>query len=334
MKSYQVIVIGAGHAGVEATFALANKGHKVALVSLSKKRIAEMPCNPSIGGPAKGIITREIDALGGMQGLFADQAMIQIKMLNDSKGPAVRALRAQIDKEKFSLLIQTAIESHPNITFIEASVSEILTKDKTVIGVRLASGEEIKSSSIIVTTGTYMDSYVMRGLEKTQSGPDGQLTSNALSDSLRSLGVSLQRLKTGTPPRVETSSIDFSQVEKEVISPSQLSFSNRSGIKLESQVSCYLTYTTPLTHKIIHENLTKSTMYSGMIVATGPRYCPSIEDKIVRFSDKQRHQIFYEPETAKGDIIYIQGFSSAMPIEVQDQMIRSLPGMENAKVIK
>lgn len=335
MKSFEAIVIGAGHAGVEATFALANKGHKVALISLSKKRIAEMPCNPSIGGPAKGIITREIDALGGMQGYFADQAMIQIKMLNDSKGPAVRALRAQVDKDKYSLLIQKAIETHPNITFIESSVFEILTDEtNNTKGVKLETGEDVFAPVVVVTTGTYMDSYVMRGLEKIQSGPDGQKTTNNLSESLKKHNIVLQRLKTGTPPRVATDSIDFSQVEKEVLEPSQLSFSNRSGIKLDSQVSCYLTYTTPETHKIILDNLTKSTMYSGMIVATGPRYCPSIEDKIVRFSDKERHQIFYEPETAKGDVIYIQGFSSAMPIEVQDQMVRSLPGMKNVKILK
>lgn len=334
MRNFEAIVIGGGHAGVEATFALANKNHKVALVSLELDRVAMMPCNPSLGGPAKGIITREIDALGGMQGIFADQAMIQIKMLNESRGPAVRALRAQIDKEEYSANIKEAVIAHPNITFVEGVAEDILHEGNKVTGVRMKDGQELMAPIIIVTTGTYMDSAILRGHSKVAGGPDGQVTTNGLSNSLRELGITLQRLKTGTPPRIYTDSINFDEVEKEVLPEAQFSFSDRSGIKLESQISCYLTYTTPETHRIINENLEKSAMYGGIVEGIGPRYCPSIEDKIVRFADKERHQIFYEPETKEGDIIYVQGFSTSMPEDVQDQMIRSLPGMKNARVQK
>lgn len=334
MKNYEAIVIGAGHAGVEAAFALANKNHKVALVSLELDRVAMMPCNPSLGGPAKGIITREIDALGGMQGIFADQAMIQIKMLNESKGPAVRALRAQIDKIEYSRIVKEAIIAHENIEFVEGIAETILHEGNKVTGVKMQSGDELFAPIVIVTTGTYMDSAILRGFSKHSAGPDDQATTDGLSKSLRELGVTLQRLKTGTPPRIFTDSIDFSQVEKEVLPQAEFSFSDRSGIKLESQISCYLTYTTPETHQIINDNLAKSSMYGGMVEGVGPRYCPSIEDKIVRFSDKERHQIFYEPETKEGDVIYVQGFSTSMPIEVQELMIKSLPGMKNARVQK
>ena len=334
MKKYNAIVVGAGHAGVEAAFALANKNHKVALVSLCIDRVAMMPCNPAIGGPAKGILTREIDALGGVQGFFADQAMIQIKMLNQSRGPAVRALRAQIDKEKYSKIIKKAIIEHENITFISGVAEKLLHERNQITGIKMENGEILSSEIVIVTTGTYMDSSILRGSEKKSSGPDGQRTTKGLSKSLKEIGLELQRLKTGTPPRVFTDSIDFSQVEKEQIPDSNLSFSNRSGVKLNEQISCYLTYTNSKTHDIINKNLEKSSMYSGQINGIGPRYCPSIEDKIVRFASKDRHQIFYEPETKKGDIIYVQGFSTSMPIEVQDQMLRTLPGMKNARVQK
>ena len=334
MNMYEALVIGGGHAGVEATFALANKGHKVALITLDKNKIAMMPCNPAIGGPAKGIITREIDALGGMQGIFSDQAMIQIKMLNESKGPAVKALRAQIDKDKYSKIVLKELEENENITIVEAKVDEILVNNKKVIGVRLENQEIINSTINIITTGTYMDSYILRGKEKISSGPDGQKTSTQISESLKNLGVKLQRLKTGTPPRVFADSIDFSQVEEEKLDNSQLSFSNRSGIKLDNQIHCYITYTNEETHKIIDEHFNESSMYSGLINGVGPRYCPSIEDKIIRFRDKERHQIFYEPETSQGDVIYVNGFSTSMPIYVQEKMLKTLPGMKNAKVQK
>lgn len=334
MNRYESIVIGAGHAGIEAAFALANKNHKVALVSLDINNIAMMPCNPSIGGPAKGILTREVDALGGMQGIFADRAMIQIKMLNESRGPAVRALRAQIDKELYSQLIKEEILNHPNITFVEGQVDSILVEDSKVSGVSLENGETLLGDTLILTTGTYMTSTILRGQEKKSEGPDGQKTSNKISESLKSLGIIMQRLKTGTPPRVYADSIDFTKVQKEVLPDPVFNFSDRSGIKITEQISCYLTYTNAETHRVINENLEKSSMYSGVVNGIGPRYCPSIEDKIVRFADKERHQIFYEPETKEGDIIYVQGFSTSMPIEVQEKMLKTLPGMENARVQK
>ncbi|WP_322875916.1 tRNA uridine-5-carboxymethylaminomethyl(34) synthesis enzyme MnmG [Mycoplasmopsis felis] len=332
---FPAIVVGGGHAGVEATFALANKGHKVALISFDLNKIAMMPCNPSIGGPAKGIITREIDALGGVQGYFSDLAMIQIKMLNESKGPAVRALRAQIDKEKYSKIIKESLENHQNISLIEGVVEEVLVdENKKVIGIKLDNEEIIKTDVLVITTGTYMNSRILRGNEIKISGPDNQKTTPKLSLSLQKLGLELQRLKTGTPARVYANSIDFSKVEKENLEDTLLTFSERSNIKLDKQISCYLTYTNEKTHQIIEENINKSAMYSGLIEGIGPRYCPSIEDKVMRFRDKNRHQIFFEPETADGTIIYVNGMSTSMPIEVQDKMLRTIPGLENCQIQK
>lgn len=333
-KNYDAIVVGGGHAGIEAVFALANRNFHVALITLDKNKIASMPCNPAIGGPAKGILTREIDALGGMQGLLSDEAMIQIKMLNESKGPAVRALRAQIDKDKYSALALEKVLNHPYITLIEDMVDEVVVDNKKVSGLKLASGLLLRAKNVILTTGTYMDARILQGQDNFQSGPDGQKTSHKISACLVKLGFSLQRLKTGTPPRVLTSSIDFSQVEKEILPHLEYQFSTRSTRKLDAQVHCYLTYTNEKTHQIIRENLTKSSMYSGLINGVGPRYCPSIEDKVVRFADKIRHQIFYEPETKKGDVIYVNGLSTSMPIDVQRQLIKTLPGMERAVVSK
>ncbi|WP_322935727.1 tRNA uridine-5-carboxymethylaminomethyl(34) synthesis enzyme MnmG [Mycoplasmopsis felis] len=332
---FPAIVVGGGHAGVEATFALANKGYKVALISFDLNKIAMMPCNPSIGGPAKGIITREIDALGGVQGYFSDLAMIQIKMLNESKGPAVRALRAQIDKEKYSKIIKESLENHPNISLIEGVVEEVLVdEDKKVIGIKLDNEEIIKTDVLVITTGTYMNSRILRGNEIKISGPDNQKTTPKLSLSLQKLGLELQRLKTGTPARVYANSVDFSKVEKENLEDTLLTFSERSNIKLDKQISCYLTYTNEKTHQIIEENINKSAMYSGLIEGIGPRYCPSIEDKVMRFRDKNRHQIFFEPETADGTIIYVNGMSTSMPIEVQDKILRTIPGLENCQIQK
>ncbi|ATO30869.1 tRNA uridine-5-carboxymethylaminomethyl(34) synthesis enzyme MnmG [Mycoplasmopsis bovirhinis] len=333
---FDAIVVGGGHAGVEAAFALANKSHKVALISFDLNNLAMMPCNPSIGGPAKGIITREIDALGGVQGYFSDLAMIQIKMLNESKGPAVRSLRAQIDKEKYSKIIKDALLKHPNITLIQATVEEILVKEsnKEFYGVKLWSDIILEAQTAVITTGTYMNSRILRGKDITISGPDNQKTTPKLSQSLLKHGLELQRLKTGTPPRVYANSIDFSKVEKENLEDTYLTFSNRSNVKLNEQISCYLTYTNELTHQIIEENISKSSMYSGLIEGIGPRYCPSVEDKVMRFRDKIRHQIFFEPETADGSIIYVNGLSTSMPIEVQAKMLKTIPGMKNAKVQK
>ncbi|WP_234778437.1 FAD-dependent oxidoreductase, partial [Mycoplasmopsis meleagridis] len=317
-NKYDAIVVGGGHAGLEAAFALSRKGHKTLLISLDKNRLGMMPCNPSIGGPAKGIITKEIDALGGMQGYWADLSMIQLKVLNQSKGPAVRALRAQIDKEKYSNIALEYVLKQSNLTLLESTVSEIIVdKNNYFLGVKLENNEIINANVGVITTGTYMDSRILRGNDITISGPDNQKTTSKLSESLKNCGFILQRLKTGTPPRIYSDSIDYSKVQAEILNDINLSFSNRSNVKMPKQIACYLTYTTPLTHKIIQENLTKSAMYSGLIEGIGPRYCPSIEDKIVKFSEKERHQIFFEPETADETITYVNGLSTSMPIDVQ-----------------
>ncbi|ADV34078.1 tRNA uridine-5-carboxymethylaminomethyl(34) synthesis enzyme MnmG [Mycoplasmopsis fermentans] len=335
VHKYDAVVIGGGHAGLEAAFALAHKNHKTVLISLNKERLGMMPCNPSIGGPAKGIITREIDALGGMQGLWADLSMIQLKMLNQSKGPAVRALRAQIDKEKYMKIALEYVLKEPNLDLIEDIAEEILVNSKKEFkGIKLANGDIVEAEVCVVTTGTYMDSRILRGDVIKISGPDNEKTTPKLSASLKEHGFIIQRLKTGTPPRIFSDSIDYSQVEQEVLSDTNLSFSSRSNVKLPRQIACYLTYTTPETHKIIEENLTKSAMYGGIIKGIGPRYCPSVEDKIVKFPSKERHQIFFEPETADGSITYVNGLSTSMPVEVQELMIRSIPGLQKCKIQK
>ncbi|MGZ9414535.1 tRNA uridine-5-carboxymethylaminomethyl(34) synthesis enzyme MnmG [Mycoplasma sp. 5370] len=334
MNKYDAIIVGGGHAGIEATYALAKQNFKVLLVTLDKNKLASMPCNPSIGGPAKGIITREIDALGGVQGIFADKAMIQIKMLNESKGPAVRAMRAQIDKDKYSKVILEDIEQRENIDILEDIVEELVLENDSVKGVKTEKGNVYYANAVVLTTGTYMDSRILRGDEIQKSGPDGQRTSNKLSMFLKNNGFELIRLKTGTPPRIWTDSIDFSKIEEEILENNNLHFSFKNEVVLEKQIHCFLTYTTPKTHEIILNNLNKSSMYSGLIDGVGPRYCPSVEDKIVRFKDKERHQIFFEPETAKGDLMYINGLSTSMPIEVQKEMVKSIPGLENARVAK
>ena len=293
-----------------------------------------LPCNPSIGGPAKGIITKEIDALGGVQGYFADQAMIQIKMLNTSKGPAVRALRAQVDKDKYSEIILEAVNQNSQIELIEAVVEEIIVENNQAVGVRLEDQSVVNAKVIIITTGTYMSSKILRGQSVTISGPDGEKTSTNISDSLRNLGINLIRLKTGTPARIWADSIDWSQLEEEILPVEKLNFSTKSGINLANQVHCWLTYTNEKTHQIILENLNQSSMYSGLIEGTGPRYCPSIEDKVVRFAHKDRHQIFFEPETARQDVYYINGLSTSMPDDIQDQFLRTIPALKNCRIQK
>jgi tRNA uridine 5-carboxymethylaminomethyl modification enzyme len=331
---FDAIVVGGGHAGVEAAFALAKQNFNIALITLDENKLASMPCNPSIGGPAKGIITKEIDALGGMQGYFADLAMIQVKMLNLSKGPAVRAIRAQIDKDKYSQIIHESVKKNKYINLITGMVDTLIINENKITGIVLNSGEEIMSNLVIITTGTYMDSRVLRGSDVVISGPDGDSTSSSLSENLKDLGFNLMRLKTGTPARIFADSIDFSEVEEEILEEENLTFSSRSKVIIKSQIHCFLTYTNEDTHKIILDNLDKSSMYSGLINGVGPRYCPSIEDKVVRFKDKLRHQIFFEPETAKGDIYYINGLSTSMPIDVQKQFINTIPGLKNAKISK
>ena len=320
--------------GIEAVFALSKNGFKVGLITLNKNKLAMLPCNPSIGGPAKGIITKEIDALGGVQGYFADQAMIQIKMLNTSKGPAVRALRAQVDKDKYSEIILEAVNKNSQIELIEAVVEEIIVENNQAIGVRLEDQSIVNAKVIIITTGTYMSSKILRGQSVTISGPDGEKTSTNISDSLRNLGINLIRLKTGTPARIWADSIDWSQLEEEILPVEKLNFSTKSGINLANQVHCWLTYTNEKTHQIILDNLNQSSMYSGLIEGTGPRYCPSIEDKVVRFAHKDRHQIFFEPETARQDVYYINGLSTSMPAEIQDQFLRTIPALKNCRIQK
>lgn len=333
-NKFDAIVIGGGHAGIEASYALAKRGFYVVLITLNKNKLAMLPCNPSIGGSAKGIITREIDTLGGMQGIFADKAMIQIKMLNSSKGPAVWSLRAQIDKDKYCKIILDDILKNKHITLIEDEVEDLIVKDNTCLGVVTKNNGEIYSKVTIMTTGVYMNARILRGENVTYEGPDKEKRSSKLSENLKKYGFEILRLKTGTPCRIYTDSIDFSKVEKEFLEPNELSFSKHSNIKLDSQTCCYLTHSTQETKEIVEKNIKKSSLYSGLIIGIGPRYCPSFEDKIVRFPDKVSHHIFFEPETAKGDIMYINGLSTSMPEDVQDLMIKSIPGLEHAKVQK
>ena len=334
---YDVIVIGGGHAGVEAALATARMNFKTLMLVGSIKRIASMPCNPSIGGPAKGVIVREIDALGGIMGKAIDATLLQLKMLNSSKGPAVRALRAQADKIEYPNYIKNVIFNTENLEVIEGYATELLVEDKVCKGIKI-NDTEYKAQAVIIASGTYLDSHILVGHTKTSSGPDQEPTTSLLSKSLRENGLELIRLKTGTPPRIQKDSIDYSQMTIQYGDSNLQRFSEETEIEdiitLDKQVVCYLTYTTEETHRIIKENLDKSSMYSGLVVGVGPRYCPSIEDKIVRFSDKERHQLFVEPEGVEIPEMYIQGFSTSMPHDVQEQMVRSLPGFKDCVITK
>ena len=335
---YEVIVVGGGHAGCEAALACARKGHKTLLVTGNINNIADMPCNPSIGGSAKGIVVREIDALGGEMGRCADKSLLQIKMLNRAKGPAVRSLRAQADKITYPKNMLKTLRETINLDIKEALVKDVLINESKVCGVLLEDGTEINSNAVILTTGTYLNADIMIGSTRHREGPHGEKPSNFLSDNLAKKGFVIKRLKTGTPPRIKRSSIDFSKAKVEYGDAEELTFSFDNNIyyDVNDQIPCHLIYTTPLTHKIILDNLNKSSMYGGLddIKGVGPRYCPSIEDKIVRFKDKERHQLFLEPESVYYDDIYLQGFSTSMPIDVQEKMVHSLPGLENAEIIK
>ena len=329
---YDIIVIGGGHAGIEAALASARLKNKTLMLVGSIARIGNMPCNPSIGGPAKGIIVREIDALGGEMAIAADKTLLQMKMLNISKGPAVRALRAQSDKVKYPQYMQCVIKNTDNLDVREVYVTSLLHKDNNVCGVELENGEKIYAKAVIIASGTYLASKVLVGHTATISGPDNERTTTKLSESLKELGLELIRLKTGTPPRIKTWSIDFSKTSKEPGDGTKYTFSETTDkiLPFEEQVLCYLTHTTAETHRIIKENLGLSSMYGGIVEGVGPRYCPSIEDKVVRFADKERHQIFLEPESLEIDETYVQGFSTSMPHHIQELMVRSLPGLENA----
>ena len=335
---YEIIVVGGGHAGCEAAYASAFKGHKTLLVTGNIKNIADMPCNPHIGGSAKGIVVREIDALGGIMGKVADKTHLQIKMLNSAKGPAVQSLRAQGDKIAYPKEMLKTLNSLENLEIKEAMVEDLIVENNTVKGIILENGEKIESKIVILTTGTYLKADILVGSTRTRQGPHGEKPSLHLSDKLREYGFTIKRLKTGTPQRIDRNSIDFSKTKVEPGDDKYLTFSFdlEPQYKIEDQIPCHLTYTTEETHRIIRENLNKSSMYGALddIEGIGPRYCPSIEDKVVRFSDKERHQLFIEPESRYYDDMYLQGFSTSMPPEVQEQMVHSLPGFENAKILK
>ena len=334
----EIIVVGGGHAGCEAANACAKKGHKTLLITGNIKNIADMPCNPHIGGSAKGIVVREIDALGGVMGKIADKTHLQIKMLNSAKGPAVQALRAQGDKIAYPKEMIKTLNSLENLTIKEGMVEDLIIDNTEVKGVILEDGTKIHAKAVILTTGTYLKSDILVGNTRTRKGPHGEEPSNFLSDKLKEYGFKIIRLKTGTPQRIDCKTIDFSKTKLE---PGDnvyhtFSFDLEPCYKLDEQEPCYLTYTNEKTHQIIKENLSKSSMYGALddIKGIGPRYCPSIEDKVVRFADKERHQLFLEPESRFYDDIYLQGFSTSMPPEVQEKMVHSLPGLENAKILK
>lgn len=334
--NYDVIVVGGGHAGCEACLASSRMKHPTLLITGNINNIADAPCNPSIGGPAKGNVVREIDALGGEMGKNTDKSILQIKKLNTKKGPAVWALRAQIDKVDYHNNMLETINNQKNLTVKEGMVEDLLIKDNKIYGVKLSTGEEIYGKSVILTTGTYMKGQILRGSSKHSGGPHGEKPSLFLSDNLKKLGFTIKRLKTGTPPRIAKETIDYKDALLQPGDPTPITFSHLNKIYYDvlKQEDCYLIYTTPTTHEIIKENLEKSSMYGGYVEGVGPRYCPSIEDKIVRFSDKERHQLFLEPESKYYTDIYLQGFSTSMPEDIQEKMVHSLPGLENAKILK
>ena len=333
---YDIIVVGGGHAGCEAAHISAFMNKKTLLITMNKHNIADMPCNPSIGGTSKGVIVRDIDALGGLMGRIADISHFQMKMLNSKKGPAVQSLRCQADKTTYPQNMLKALENTKNLDIIEGTVEDILTKDQKVIGVILENQEKIYCQSLILTTGTYLKSSILRGSTIIEEGPHSEKRSNHLSDNLKKLGFSIQRLKTGTPPRIKKESIDFSLCQEELGDNKLYTFSHdlKPEYKIDEQEKCYLIYTNEHTHQIILDNLEKSSMYGGYVTGIGPRYCPSIEDKIVRFKDKEKHQLFLEPESKYYDEWYIQGFSTSMPEYIQDQMVHSLKGLEKAIITK
>ena len=336
MFDYDVIVVGGGHAGLEAALACAHRNKKTLLLTLNKEMIGNMPCNPSIGGSAKGIVVREIDALGGMMGIAADHHYLQLKMLNTGKGPGVQCLRAQQDKLEYPKYWQELVSKENNLTLEEGMVTSLICEDNKIQGVVLENGTRIGSKAVILTTGTYMESQIFRGHDVKDEGPDGQKPSLGLSPFLRSIGIETFRLKTGTPPRIKRDSIDFSKATPQPGTDRHLAFSyeTKEFIPIDKQELCYLVYTTPRTHEIIREHLKDSALFSGLVTGVGPRYCPSIESKIVTFADKERHQLFLEPESRYTDSIYLQGFSTSMPTDVQEEMVRSLPGFENAVFLK
>ena len=333
---YDVAVIGAGHAGCEAALACARLGFRTIVFTVSVDSIALMPCNPNIGGSSKGHLVKEVDALGGEMGKVIDQTFIQSKMLNKSKGPAVHSLRAQADKNEYSKTMRQVLENQENLEIKQAEIVNILTENDEVTGVQLYSGMIYRCKAVILCTGTYLKSRCVYGDVSMSTGPNGLQSANYLTDCLKELGIKMYRFKTGTPARIDKNSIDFSKMEEQFGDERIVPFSfttNPNDVQID-QASCWLTYTNEETHRIIRENLDRSPLYSGMIEGTGPRYCPSIEDKVVKFADKNRHQVFIEPEGLGTNEMYVGGMSSSLPEDVQYAMYRSVPGLENAKIVR
>ena len=335
-ENFDVIVVGAGHAGVEASLAAARMGCKVLLATINLEMLAFMPCNPSIGGSAKGIVVREIDALGGEMGKNIDKTYIQMKMLNTGKGPAVRALRAQADKALYAMTMKHTVERQENLTLRQSMVDEILVEDGKVVGVRTATNQKYGAKAVIVTTGTALRGEIILGELKYSSGPNNSLASVTLADNLRDLGLEIGRFKTGTPPRVKASSINYEETEIQPgdEKPNHFSFLSKDEDYLQDQIPCWLTYTNQESHDIINNNLHRAPMFSGIVKGVGPRYCPSIEDKIVRFADKNRHQLFLEPEGRETEEVYVQGLSTSLPEDVQKELIHSIKGLEKAEMMR
>ena len=331
---YDVIVVGAGHAGCEAALAAAKMGSKTLMLTLNIDMVAFMPCNPSLGGPAKGIVIREIDALGGIMGKVIDKTHIQMRMLNTGKGPAVQALRAQADKPLYIQEMKRVLENEPNITLRQAMVDELILEDNVVKGVITETNGAYYADKVIITTGTFLRGKILVGDIEYESGPNNQRVSVKLSENLEDVGFDLIRFKTGTPPRVNSHTIDYSKTEIQPGDEKPQGFSYETTEFITDQIPCWLTHTNERTHQVINDNLTLSAMYSGMKRGTGPRYCPSIEDKIVRFNDKPRHQVFLEPEGRQTDEVYVQGLSTSLPEYIQNDIVRSVPGLENAEMMR
>ena len=335
-EKYDIIVIGAGHAGVEASLAASRMGCKVLLATINIEMLAFMPCNPSIGGSAKGIVVREVDALGGEMAKTIDKTYIQMKMLNTGKGPAVRALRAQADKELYSKEMRKTVENQENLTLRQTMIDEILVEDGKVVGIRTATHQEYSAKAVIVTTGTALRGEIIIGDLKYSSGPNHSLASINLADNLKELGLEIGRFKTGTPPRVKASSInyDVTEIQPGDEAPNHFSYTSRDEDYVKDQVPCWLTYTNGTSHEIIQNNLHRAPMFTGVVKGVGPRYCPSIEDKIVRFADKERHQLFLEPEGRNTEEVYVQGLSTSLPEDVQRELVHSIKGLENAEMMR
>jgi tRNA uridine 5-carboxymethylaminomethyl modification enzyme len=332
--NYDVIVVGAGHAGCEAGLAAARLGSKTLMVTINLDMVAFMPCNPSVGGPAKGIVVREIDALGGEMAKAVDKTYIQMRMLNTGKGPAVRALRAQADKSLYSNEMKRTLENEKNLTLVQGMVEQLIVEDDVCKGIVTQTGAVYRAKTVVITTGTYLRGEIILGDLKYSSGPNNQQPSIKLSDHLQELGFHLVRFKTGTPPRVNGNTIDYSKTEIQPGDDVPRAFSYETTKFITDQLPCWLTYTNETTHAILNENLHRAPMFSGMVKGTGARYCPSIEDKIVRFSDKPRHQIFLEPEGRNTDEVYVQGLSTSMPEDVQQRILKTIPGLENVQMMR